>query len=72
MWFTLASAATNSSLVNRLTECHVSGDRVQARRYLSSLVLAQVAVIALAVPLLLAILHFLPTSAFAAAVTFAT
>jgi O-antigen/teichoic acid export membrane protein len=57
-WITLTDAGLGLGLVNRLTECHVSGDRELARRYVSSffvtifwLVLAAAVTLTLVVPL---------------------
>ena len=38
VWLTLTNAGLTLGLINRLTECHVSGDRELARRYVSTLV----------------------------------
>ena len=57
-WIALTDAGLGLGLINRLTECHVSGDDHLARRYVSSfsvalvvLVLAAAAVLTVAVPL---------------------
>lgn len=42
-WLSLSNAGLTTGLVNRLTECEVSGDRQLARRYVSSLWFAMVA-----------------------------
>ena len=39
VWLTLTNAGLTLGLINRLTECHVTGDRELARRYVSTLVL---------------------------------
>ena len=39
VWLTMANVGLTLGLLNRLTECHVSGDRELARRYVSTLVL---------------------------------
>ncbi len=40
VWLTLTNAGLTLGLINRLTDCHVSGDRDKARRYVSSLMFA--------------------------------
>ena len=39
VWLMLTNAGLTLGLINRLTECHVTGDRALARRYVSTLVL---------------------------------
>ncbi|MEA2707757.1 MAG: hypothetical protein QOF78_358 [Phycisphaerales bacterium] len=43
IWLTLTNGGLSLGLLNRLTDCHVSGDRVLARKYTSSLVLVLLA-----------------------------
>lgn len=47
-WLTLTDAGLGMGLVNRLTDCNVTGDRALARRYVSSLAVALLALVAAA------------------------
>ncbi len=38
VWLTLTNAGLTLGLINKLTDCHVSGDRETARRYVTSLI----------------------------------
>jgi O-antigen/teichoic acid export membrane protein len=48
VWLVLTNAGLTLGLINRLTECHVSGDRALARRYVSTLVLVMLGMTILA------------------------
>ena len=45
MYLSLSNAGLTAGLVNKLTDCHVSGDRELARRYVSSLWFALLAIV---------------------------
>jgi O-antigen/teichoic acid export membrane protein len=49
MWFALTNAGLGLGLVNRLADCNVSGDAVLARRYVSSLFVAMLAISAISI-----------------------
>lgn len=48
MWLGLTNAGLGLGLINRLTDCYVSGDRELARRYVSSLAIVSLAIMVVA------------------------
>jgi O-antigen/teichoic acid export membrane protein len=62
IWLSLSNAGLTLGLLNRLTECHVSGDRALAQRYVSTLLLMLVALTALITVLVSAAVPFVDWS----------